>query len=238
MANTRTRKTSAAKPETEAETVKPEAGQASEETTPKSDAVAAYEEQIAAMKRQIEEMQKLLMESRTPQVVQVAADVEKVQFLYMAEVCDENVYEVGPGGMYGRIVGKTGSFLVPKPELSRVMDTLFRLMLERRWIIVVSGMTDEEREAYGVDYKEGEVLTKNAFTRMLELGDKLPDIYAKLCEGHKLMVEKRFYEAWTRHDPHVTREQAVALNRLAKADGRADNAFSAVLKGMNAEDAE
>ena len=148
------------------------------------------------------------------------------------------VVEVGPGGMYGRIVGKTGMFLVPKAELSRAMDTMFRLFLERRQIIVVSGLTDEEREAYGVNYSEGELLDRRAFAKMTEIGDEILDIYPALCAGHQAMVEKHFYEAWTNKDPHLTRERVVALNRLAKQAGKKDNAFGMILKGMNAEDAE
>ena len=198
----------------------------------------AYEAQMEAMRKQMESMQAQLAEASRPQVVQIAADVEKVQFLYMAEVCDENVFEVGPGGMYGRIVGKTGTFIVPKAELSRAMDTLFRLFLERRQIIVVSGLTDEEREAYGVNYSEGELLDRRAFAKMTEIGDEILDIYPALCAGHQAMVEKHFYEAWTNKDPHITRERVVALNRLAKQAGKKDNAFGMILKGMNAEDAE
>lgn len=197
-----------------------------------------YEAQMEGLRKQMEAMQAQLAEASRPQVVQIAADVEKVQFLYMAEVCDENVFEVGPGGMYGRIVGKTGMFLVPKAELSRAMDTMFRLFLERRQIIVVSGLTDEEREAYGVNYSDGELLDRRAFAKMTEIGDEILDIYPALCAGHQAMVEKHFYEAWTNKDPHLTRERVVALNRLAKQAGKKDNAFGMILKGMNAEDAE
>lgn len=197
-----------------------------------------YEAQMEAMRKQMEQMQAMLEDAKRPQIVQIAADVEKVQFLFMAEVCDENVYEVGPGGMYGRIVGKTGTFVVPKAELSRAMDTMFRLLMDSRQIIVVSGLTDEEREAYGVNYSDGELLDRKAFTKMTELGDKILDIYPLLCPGHKEMVEKHFYEAWGNKDSRISRETISALNKLAKDAGRTDNAFSVILKEMNAEDAE
>ena len=168
-----------------------------------------------------------------PQVVQVAAEVEKVQFLYMAEVADDNVYEVGPGGMYGRVVGKIGSFYVPKSDLSRVMDGLFRLMLEKRWIIPISGLNDEEREAYGVDYRDGEVLDKRSFANMLDLGDELKEIFPKLCKGHREMVEKRIYEAFLSGDRRVTRALAAELNKINKQLGSEAGGFAKVIEMMN-----
>lgn len=203
----------------------------------------AYEAKLADMQaemaKQIEAMKAMMEAAQKPQVIQMSADTEKVQFLWMAEVCDENIYEVGPGGMYGRIVGRGPSrFLVPKNDLSRAMDTMFRQLMDCRWIIVLSGMTDEERKVYGVDYREGEYLDEMAFTRMVSLGDKILDIYPALCDGHKEMVEKRYYEAWKQSDPNVTRELVGKLKNLAFDAGRSDNAFKRILQEMNAAEAE
>lgn len=236
---TRKPRTKAATPEAEPEKTAVEAAAPAGDQRDELTAMRqVYEAQMEAMRKQMEQMQAMLEDAKRPQIVQIAADVEKVQFLFMAEVCDENVYEVGPGGMYGRIVGKTGTFVVPKAELSRAMDTMFRLLMDRRQIIVVSGLTDEEREAYGVNYSDGELLDRKAFAKMTELGDKILDIYPALCTGHKEMVEKHFYEAWGNKDSHISRETVSALNKLAKKAGRADNAFAVILKQMNAEDAE
>ena len=173
---------------------------------------------------------------QAPQVIQVAADVEKVHFLWQAEVSDENVFEVGQNGMYGRIVGKTGSFYVPKSDISRVMDGLFRFLVKKRWIIVVDGLDADEREAYGVDYKEGELLDRKAFEKMVELGDGLLEIYPKLCDGHREMVAKRYHEAFANRSQYVTRERVVELNRLSKQLGSADGDFTDIIEAMNASD--
>lgn len=177
-----------------------------------------------------------MAQAQRPQIVQVAADVERVQFLYMAEVADDNQYEIGPSGMYGRIVGKTGAFSVPKPDLSRVMDSMFRMFLEKRWIIVVSGMDEEEREAYGVNYRDGEVLDKRAFTRMVELGEQMIEIYPQLCEGHREMVAKRYYEAYASGNPAVTREIVVELNSISRKIDGGDGAFARIIELMNEAD--
>ena len=233
---TRTRKSAAAQTETkEAE----QTAAPAEEKDAVAELKAQYEAQIAAMRdemaAQMASFKETLAAAQRPQLIQVAADVEKVQFLYMAEVCDENVYEVGPNGMYGRIVGKTGTFYVPKSDLSRVMDTMFRLLMKKRWIVVVSGLTDEERAAYGVNYRLDEVLKESDFTRIIELGDGILGIYPNLCDGHKEVVEKRYFDAWRGKNPLVQRETVAELNRLAKEAGKDKNAFRTILEEMNAE---
>lgn len=243
---TRTRKSAAAQKENkEAEQIEAPAepvvgGESAPEAKDELELLKSqYEAQIAAMKEEMEaqmvSFREALAEAQKPQFIQVAADVEKVQFLFMAEVCDENVYEVGPNGMYGRIVGKTGTFYVPKSDLSRVMDTMFRLLMKKRWIVVVSGMTDEERAAYGVDYRLDEVLKESDFSRIIELGDGILGIYPNLCDGHKEVVEKRYFDAWRSKNPLVNRETVAELNRMAKNAGRDKNAFRTILEEMNAE---
>lgn len=241
---TRARKSSAAQPGTNDEeriATAPEEPR-NDSIVPESDEVALlkaqYDAQIAAMReemnRQMESFKEALAAAQKPQIIQMSADVEKVQFLYMAEVCDENVYEVGPGGVYGRIVGKTGAFSVPKSEISRVMDTMFRLLMKKRWIIVLSGLTEEEREAYGVNYRVDEVLKEKDFSRIVELGDSILGVFSGLCEGHREMVEKRYYDAWRSRSPLVKRETVAELNRIAKEGGKDKNAFRAILEEMNA----
>lgn len=171
-----------------------------------------------------------------PQIVQIAQNEERVHFLWQAEVADDNVVLFGDGGMYGRITGKTGSFYVPKSDLSRIMDSHNRHFMEKRWLIVVSGLSEEERETLGVDYKEGEILDKKAFKQMLELGDEIIPIYAELCDGHKEMVAKRYYEAF-RAGRKQPRERIVALKDASGECESAAAAFRAIIEEMNAAEA-
>ena len=170
------------------------------------------------------------------QIIQVTADTEKVHFLWQAEVADENVYEIGPNGMYARLVGKTGSFYVPKSDLSRAMDGMFRLFLQKRWIIAVDGLTEFEREAYGVNYKEGELLDKVAFAKLVDLGEKMLEIYPTLCAGHKEMVAQRYHEAFAAGNVNVTRHIVVELNRMSKEAGSKHGDFADIIEAMNEAD--
>ena len=232
---TRTRKSAAAKAEESKE-----AEQTAEAPAEETDEVALLKAQIAAMKEEMAKQMDSFKEAiaaaqKPPQVVQVTASTEQVHFLWQAPVADDNVQDFGPGGMYGRIIGKTGEFFVPKNDLSRILDNITRMCLDRRWLIVVDGLSEDEREALRVNYSEGELLDRKAFAKMIELGDKILEIFPALCEGHKEMVAKRYYEAWMERSPYVHRETVAELNRLAKQAGMKENAFSAIIEGMNAE---
>ena len=210
-------------------------------TEPADDVRAEYEKKFAelqaSMTAQLEAMKAQMAAAQAPQIVQVSADVEKIHFLWMAEVADDNVQNFGQGGMYARIVGKRGEFIMPKTELSRILDNMTRACLDKRWLIVISGLNDEEREALGVDYKEGELLDKKAFARMVELEDGILSIYPALCEGHKMMVAKRYYEAWTEHSSHVRRDVVLELKRMTQEAGIKENVFADILQEMNEADA-
>lgn len=240
----RGRKATAEKPETIMEPISEEV---KEEIIVEQEEETAAEEktekdEIAELKKQLAEMQELLKKANevsSVPVIQVnTPETEKVHFLYQAEVADDNVFFVGENGLYGKITGKTGSFFVPKNDLSRVNDGLFRYMLEKRWIIALSGLTQEEREALGVNYKEGEYLDKKAFAKMIDLGEEILEIYPKLCEGHREMVAKRFYEAYKSGNPKVTRDIVTKLNALSKAAGSVRGDFISIIEEMNAADAQ
>lgn len=185
----------------------------------------------------VAEALKNIPQQTAPQVVQVSASTEQVHFLWMAPVADDNVIQFGDGGMYGNIVGKTGSFYVPKPDLSRILTEQNRRFMKERWLIVVSGLSGEEREALGVNYREGELLDKRVFAKMVELGDGLLDIYPTLCEGHKMMAAQMYADAYRQGNRYVTRERTVKLNALSKRKDHEKGDFIAIIEDMNAEDA-
>ena len=96
------------------------------ETADKRDLeIEELKRQLAEQQKMFADMQEMLKQAQSaPQVVQVAPqETEKVHCLFEAEVADDNIYSIGENGRYGRIIGKTGSFFVPKAELSSVMDS-------------------------------------------------------------------------------------------------------------------
>lgn len=185
-------------------------------------------QKLAEMQEQITRMQ-----NQAPQVVTYAADTERVQFFWEAPVANNNEVDFGPNGLYGRIVGKTGSFSVPKNELSRILTAAVRMYLDRRWLIVVSGLNEEEREALGVNYAKGEILDKKMFRTMVENGEDIVEIFPGLCDEHKEIVAKTFYETWQNSPQMVSREVVMALYKSYK-----NIALKKIIEGMNAQELE
>ena len=201
--------------------------------------VETLKAQNEMLQRQMEELQRQILSMQRPQVIQVAADTERVHFLWQADVADYNLVTFGPGGMYGSITGKTGTFSVPKNELSRILDDRTRRMIANRWLIVVDGLTDEERESLGVAYREGELLDRKVFSKMVDLPkDEICEIFPKLCESHKEMVGRRYYEEYQNRNENVTREKVIALRNLVRDENLDIPAFQQILLEMNAAEEE
>ena len=222
----------------ETATISADAVLAEADVKKKSDAeLDALREQNASLMAQMRALQEQINQLGRPQIYQVSTDSDKVHFLWQAEVSDDNVQLFGEQGMYGRIVGKSGSFYIPKNDLSRILDERTRWLIDNRWLIVIDGLTDEEREALNCNYKEGELLDKRAFAKMTEIGDEILAIYPRLCAGHREMVARRFAEAYDKGSPYVTRERVVALNNLSKRLGSERGDFIGIIEAMNAADA-
>lgn len=235
--------------------------EAAETVTEQAEEITAVVESEPAVKgvpvaesnnREIEELKALVRQlqdelaARKPQIVQVMADTERVVMRFQAEVADDNVTIFGPDGMYGQVTGKAGTVAVPKSEWSRFYNESVRNMISRRWLIVLSGMDDQERELYGCNYKPGELLDDMAFHKMLDLGRDLIAIFPALCPDHQAMVASRFISAWYDGDARVKdRELVVALNEMSKEpyrnadknDMRRKGLFWPIIEGLNAEDA-
>lgn len=157
---------------------------------------------------------------------------ERVNLLWQAPVMPENIEEFGPNGRYARITGPTGGFFVPKDEFSLIVDSRVRMYLERRWLIVLSGLTDEERDIYGVAYKPGEYLTKAAFAKLTEQGEKLLEIYPALCPGNRKIVAGAVYEGWRNGDKHINRGLVERLTAMCRDIDPEETTFQTILQEM------
>lgn len=204
----------------------------------------AENEEIARLRELVLQLQKQIADTN-PRIIQVMADTEKVTMRFQAEVADDNVAVFGANGMYGQVTGKVGTVVVPKSEWSRFYDETNRRMIDRRWLVVLSGMSDEEREIYNCAYKEGEILDEEAFRKLLGMGRELLAVFPKLCIEHQEMVGRRFIEAWQAGKPEAQdRELIVALNEMSKesyrsagiSDARRKGIFQPIIEGLNAMD--
>jgi hypothetical protein len=219
--------------------------------TPVEEPKTFSEEQVKAMIAEALQAQNEAfarqMDATKPQVIQVAPETEKVVMRFQAEVADDNEAVFGEGGYFGKIVGKRGILTIPKTEfVSRFRDMTVQWMLENRWLIVLSGLTEDERELYGVNYKPGEVLDDKAFTKMLDMTDEeLLEIFPGLCPQHREMVAKRLATDYFKNGPRPGhyRDFITTLNNISKKDymGLPDNdprrkgAFAPILEDLNSQ---
>ena len=161
----------------------------------------ALKETVAKLQEQLQAA--LSAKAAQPaQVIQVVTpDSEKVTMRFQADVADDNVAVFGPSGLYGQVTGKMGTVVVPKAEWSRFYTDSVRRMIDRRWLVVLTGMSEDERKLFHCAYKMGEVLDEKAFAGLLDMGEELLKIFPELCISHQRMVGKAFWEAVTRPLP-------------------------------------
>ena len=217
--------------------------------TPVEPSATFTQEQVQQMIQEaLEKQQRAIaaqMDSAKPQVIQVAPETEKVVLRFQAEVADDNEAVFGEGGYFGKIVGKRGILTIPKSEfVSRFRDLTVQWMLENRWLIVLTGLTDDERELYGVAYRPGELLDDRAFTKMLDMtDDELLAIFPDLCVQHREMVAKRLATDFFKNGPRpgAYRDFITKLNAISKrdyanlpdGDPRRKGALAPILEALN-----
>ena len=186
----------------------------------------------ADVERMIAEAVASAMANMTQQRIASVPEKERVNLLWQAPVMDENVQEFGPNGSYARITGPTGSFWVPKEGFFLMIDAQTRMFLDRRWLIVLSGLDEDEREIYGVNYKPGEYLTRQAFSKLAEQGDKLLEIYPQLCKGNREIVYSAVYQGWKEGNKAINRGLVEELAALCRRIDPEETTFQIILQEM------
>ena len=180
-----------------------------------------------------------------PSVVRVTADTPVVKIRYQSECSPVNVINFGINGKFGSITGKTGMLTIRKEDfLGEFRDNLVQKLLASRELIVLDGLTDEEREMYGVQYRKGEFMDEKMFAKMVDMGEEILEVYPDLNPTYKLMVAKRFAEEYEKHPKKISRDIVVKLNAMSKkdtkdlpkGDPRKQGAFAQVIEAMNEAD--
>lgn len=173
--------------------------------------------------------------NQQPVRIYTSQNDEIVSVLFIAEVSERSVLSI-PG--YGSMT--PGSTLdVPKKEFGgQFMSPLVRQLLNKREMLVLSGLNEDERIRWGVDYKDGEVMDARTFDRMLDFDtDKISMIFKKLCVEHQHFVATRFITAKERGDNRVSIEKVQALNEISKMSD-SDGMFKPVLEAYGKQVAE
>lgn len=169
-----------------------------------------------------------------------AADIynkeEYVTLLYIGAIADGTVVSLGKLGQINK-AGATRD--IPKKDFLQGMTYGIEKMLESRSLIVLNGLTKDERERYGLDYQEGELLTQEAFYKLLNYSDsEITAIFRKLCEDHRRVVAKLFLSAYfDKSDNRITAEKVKSLNEISKENDKA-GMFKPILEDMGERFAE
>ena len=212
------------------------------------------EQTVSAPTFTLEQVQKMIEEAlakreseNKPSAPQQSAADTIVTMIFQAEVNDANELQLGPNGKYGMITGKHATVTINKRDfVSDFRTTMMQYLLKNRNLIVVSGLTDEERKIYGVDYQQGEYLEPAIYERLLEMGDKVLDVFAQLHPTWQEMVATKFVEAYENGTLKCSREALLEMNRISKKnyanlpkdDARRKGAFYSIIHAMNAADEE
>lgn len=123
---------------------------------------------------------------------------------------------------------------VPKDDFLQslgipVVDNLLR----KKSLIVLDGLTEEEKERFNITYKEGELLTKEAFFKLFDYSPKeVCAIFEKACLEHKELIAKLFYTAYFQdRDSRINYETIKALNDCSKTIKK-EGLFAPILESI------
>lgn len=239
------RKTAAAKTESQV-TKEPTAVPVQQETPEEKQAAAYTEEQVQQM---IAKAVAQALAQQKQEMPVLRAQNEMVTMRFVAEVNDRNVIPLGSRGQYGEIVGKRWMGQVDKMAFKGDFRTpLVQALLKKRNLIVMDGLTEDERRIYGVQYADGEVIDEKLYDRLtrMDSADLLP-IYEGLCPEWRRMIAVKFADAFENGSLKVTRDTLLALNRISRKDNsglpkddiRRKGAFWQLIQKLNyAEDAD
>lgn len=175
-----------------------------------------------------------LAKNQTP-AIQVAPVEDPVVLLFLGGIMPGSTVALGE---LGNIYRDGGTLTVSKENFFSKLNGTAEYMLRTRQLIVVSGLNDEERERYGVNYGEGELLTEKTYGRLLNYEpDELKTIYTALCRQHRAIAAKAFRTGLDNGDMRVTKEKLKALAKIDRESGDGASSFRTMLD-MTSGDAE
>lgn len=174
------------------------------------------------------------------QAVYVTPNEKMVQCIYIDSVIPNNEIIIGNGR---KISGSGRVFSVPLSEFESTFITpLIAKLIKTRRIIVLDGLTDEQRSLYDCEYAENEVIRREGvfdFFFKKEIPEAT-EIFGSLCAEHQELVAARFMDAYLNDGSplkrYVSRARVVALNNISKEKHNGEGIFKPMLEALNAED--
>lgn len=179
----------------------------------------------------VAEAVKAAMQNVQPQTVYVKDKADEyVTLLYMGVVAEGSTVHLND--RLGDIQGRGGTRDIPKKEFLQNLTPGVLDRLKDRRLIVLSGLTDDERERYGLKYEDGELLSPDIYYKLLSLPeDTICKIFKLACPEHKAIIATLYIDAYMAHDNRVNQPLIQRLNNISKEADK-DGMFKAILKDM------
>lgn len=179
----------------------------------------------------VAEAVKAAMQNVQPQTVYVKDKADEyVTLLYMGVVAEGSTVHLND--RLGDIQGRGGTRDIPKKEFLQNLTPGVLDRLKDRRLIVLSGLTDDERERYGLKYEDGELLSPDIYYKLLSLPeDTICKIFKLACPEHKSIIATLYIDAYMAHDNRVNQPLIQRLNNISKETDK-DGMFKAILKDM------
>ena len=211
-------------------------------TTPKAAATTAETAEKKTEKTyNASEVEKMIAEAVDKAVADAVAGIAKhqaayrpadetVTLLYMGCVAEGSTVPLNE--KLGQIQGRGGTRDINKREfLQNLTPNIIRRLKDRR-LIILDGMTDEERERYGVKYTDGELLGADIYHRLLDMPEeKILAIFDKACYRHKQLIATLFIDAYMARDNRINQFLVQKLNEVSKKTDP-EGMFISILKDM------
>ena len=155
-----------------------------------------------------------------------------IKILYIDSAIPNNEIKIGQGRS---IFGSGKIFAVQRDQFEgEFMTTTIMELMAQKKLIVLSGLSDEDRRLYNCYYGEGEVLTgERMFDFFFDMDtDEACAKFEALCPEHRQFVATRFIDAWESGDNRITRDKVEALNKISK-ENDPDGLFTPIVKALN-----
>ena len=158
-----------------------------------------------------------MAKTASPSVIQVEAKNEYVTLQYIGGIAEGTSVNLGE---LGQIYRDADSITVEKKHFMANINATVNLLLKNRELIVVEGLTSQERIRFGVNYKENELLDGDKFSRLLDMDAKeLAETYKGLNKTHKDIVVNVYYTASLNSDARATTDKIKAILLVDKNNG-------------------
>lgn len=153
-----------------------------------------------------------------------------VALLYMGSGAEGSMVHLND--VLGDIQVRGGTRDIPKKEfLQNITPTVLKRLKDRR-LVVLDGLTDDERERYGIKYTDGELLGQDIYYKLLGMDeDKIVSIFKKACYRHKQLIATLFADAYNAKDNRINLPLIKRLNTISKKTDPS-GMFTAIQKDM------